>query len=284
MSWALARAFEGAADADQDGILRRGELYDFVQGKVREFAEARQTPDFWPAQLQDLTLLRFPDTGTSAMEITTDEPLRLAIVGKAPSAWEALRDRRRDVLLVSDAGDAELVWEAASGRVFGGLGDLLAQNVTEDRLQQVVDKYLALRMLKLASRSGVLQTSVLPDDRTHFERDQITLTIDGIDRPFLTIVNLASDGTVQFLFPVKGDADRTRVGQPFQLGPVDVVAPFGADHVLAIATAEEPLELRGLLKRLNQTAAPMDAARALLELPASLRAQIGIQGIYTAPR
>ena len=48
LSYMFARAVEGAADTDGDGVLRRDELWRFVRENVRMMSDARQTPNLLP--------------------------------------------------------------------------------------------------------------------------------------------------------------------------------------------------------------------------------------------
>ena len=48
LSYMFARAVEGEADIDGDGVLRREELWRFVRENVRMMSEARQTPNLLP--------------------------------------------------------------------------------------------------------------------------------------------------------------------------------------------------------------------------------------------
>ncbi|HEX2528858.1 MAG TPA: caspase family protein [Geminicoccus sp.] len=284
MSWSLARALEGAADSDRDGLLRRGELYDFVERKVRALADARQTPSFWPPAARDAGLVRLSAEPQADGTMAADGPMRLAIIRGTPSTASMMQQRLRHTELVAHAADAELIWDARSGEVVGALGDVLAVDIRPDNLQPVIDKHLALRMLKLSVQAQPLKTQVLPDDGTHLAGSRVGLSIDGIGQPFLTLVNLANNGTVQFLFPVDADPDVVQVGRPFELGPIDVVAPFGADHLVALATPDAPEELRARLRSLDQQPAALEAGRAIMENIGRQHAQIGILGIFTAAR
>ena len=101
---------------------------------------------------------------------------------------------------------------------------------------------------------------------------------------YLTIVNLASDGQVQFVFPAPRDvasgADLIRTGEGYaRLGEVEVTHPVGADHVVAILSDERPAAFRAALE-----AAPPDAEAfvSLLQALAAAGGQrIGVTPIYT---
>ena len=278
MSWAFARAIEGAADADRDGTLTRGELYDFAEAKVREFAAARQTPNFWPLEQRDQPLLPLAGPG-SAGSLPVVGPVRLALVGT-----EQLPAGLENVELVTDRARAELVYDAGRRDVVTALGDVVAEAIAGTGLQAVIDKELTLRRLQLSLAGSQLRTRVLPDDRMHGDGDEITVAIDGIRQPYLTLFNLAGDGTVQFLFPAEGDSPTVPVGSRFVLGPIYVGAPFGADHIVAVVTPGPPEALLAALRAHDLKPAVSTVAKSILAALAEPGAQIGVQGIFTGRR
>lgn len=75
---------------------------------------------------------------------------------------------------------------------------------------------------------------------------------------YATVFNIASDGTVQRLFPVApSDGDgRLAPGQSLPVLESQVIAPYGADHVVALVTPQPPEAFRVLLRTVeNQRAA-----------------------------
>ena len=98
------------------------------------------------------------------------------------------------------------------------------------------------------------------------------------------LFNLASDGTVQFLYPNK-KRDRPVVADPVvELNDIDVEPPFGADYVVAVVSGDPLQELAGAIKGFGGT-------RASGRIPALLRkhvladksARIGFAGAFTVP-
>ena len=74
LSYMFARAVEGEADVDGDGVLRRDELWRFVRENVRMMSEARQTPNLVPNTRGGESVLRLtppprPGAGESATEL-----------------------------------------------------------------------------------------------------------------------------------------------------------------------------------------------------------------------
>ena len=97
------------------------------------------------------------------------------------------------------------------------------------------------------------------------------------------LVNLAGNGTVQFLYPRMRDPVAIDAARSYEL-PLQVAMPFGADYLIAIAS-ERPLpELVADLARLDGRPEARALASALETRLRGARVQVGVQGIFTAPR
>jgi hypothetical protein len=99
----------------------------------------------------------------------------------------------------------------------------------------------------------------------------------------MTVINLASDGTLQMLFPAESRAYEAQAlgasdGQSF---PVKVGPPFGADHVVAIRTKESPDILRQQLKSIDGQRAPGAAGAAIGAGLENGGYAVGVVGLYT---
>ena len=90
LSYVFARAVEGVADLDGDGVLRRDELWRFVRENVRMISEARQTPNLLPNTRGGEPVLRLtPPPGPGAGELATSDGVGTSTsVQDAPEAGE----------------------------------------------------------------------------------------------------------------------------------------------------------------------------------------------------
>lgn len=81
----------------------------------------------------------------------------------------------------------------------------------------------------------------------------VRLRAGGGGGAYATVFNLASDGTVQTLYPVaETDGEgRLAAGGTLPLVETLVTPPFGADHVVAVVTERTPDELRALTRSLD---------------------------------
>jgi hypothetical protein len=115
---------------------------------------------------------------------------------------------------------------------------------------------------------------------------RVQIGVDGtgaVVGNYLTVVNLASDGEVQLLFPLKEDGAGQLSTGARQIMETEVVEPYGADQIIAIASKERPDVLRRTLSTMNGArAAPIlaEAVRAELAKGAD-KASLSIGELYT---
>ena len=119
LSYVFARALEGAADDDGDGVLQRAELWRFVRENVRMRSGARQTPNLMPNEGGGEPVLRL---GRSAWADADMAPLRLAILNAEPGTLDAVRQTLPGVSVVPVGDAPDLIWDAAYGQVVTGDG------------------------------------------------------------------------------------------------------------------------------------------------------------------
>ena len=188
---------------------------------------------------------------------------------------------------------ADFLWNATSGEVLRRSGDLVASGVTTAAsLTGVVEKWRAVQALAPFVSELNTRLIVAPDggDVIYREHRKIALDIDRTERGkragrlYATVFNLASDGTVQMLYPLAPDGDGIvrDEGQTLVL-ETEVAPPFGTDHVVALTTPTAPTQLRAVARTLDGTR----AADALLEpirktlIQAKGAGSLSISEIYT---
>ena len=289
LSYMFARAIEGQADLDGDGMLRRAELWRFVRENVRMMTEARQTPNLLPNGRGGEPILRLapspaqPAAGAAAQMPGPTSAVRLAVLHAAPPVLATARNRLPGVRMVSTADSPDLIWDAATRQVVTGMGDVAAHGVDLAGLEAVIGKWEAVRAIAALSARASLRLRVHPHDGTHPNGAEIEVVIDGLRHPRLTLFALSGSGIVQYLYPRAGDPATVPPGQAFRL-PLQATPPFGADHIVAVS-ASRPLDaLNAALERLDGQAAPRRAAELLADAAAgSAQWWSGIQGLFTAP-
>ena len=296
LSYMFARAVEGKADFDGDGILRRDELWRFVRERVRMESEARQTPNLAPnsperepvlplnRSSRPVTAAPVDAIGSDAEQAIQDsEAVRLTILGAGSETLASAREMLENVRIVSYAQSPDLIWDAESRQVVTALGDVAARDVGLDSLPAVIGKWEAVRTVRVLSARASLRLRVYPHDGAHPEGSRIEVEVDGLPHPRLTLIGLSGNGVVHYLYPLPSDPVELPSGRPFHL-ELEVTPPFGADHVVAVS-ARSPLDaLNAELVRLDGRPAARRAAELVAEAAAAAEEWwSGIQGLFTVP-
>jgi hypothetical protein len=125
----------------------------------------------------------------------------------------------------------------------------------------------------------------IASDRTHARGTHLMLAVTGRRYPYFALFNIAGSGTVQFLYPLteRNDPPRIDPEAPYKL-PLDVSAPFGADHLVAVASANDLSGLLTPLRKLDGRKEPALAAKELARSFSSKQVRVGMQGIFTTDR
>ncbi len=141
--------------------------------------------------------------------------------------------------------------------------------------QGVVDKFVVLEFLKAMASQNPGQVSLKPVKDIYAAGDRISFDAPGSAYKNMVVFNLANTGDVQLLdVQVEGTNS-----QAFKLQQLEVVKPFGADHLIVIATNEPVDAIAAALAKPGVTAATL-----LQLLPQRLDGSdtsIAIQPLYT---
>ena len=300
LSYALARALEGAADTDRDGKVTLKELFGYVRQVVYQLSDQRQNAVTLNSPhrsidreiaFQMTRAVKIVDaapeakaapaaaTPIAAPASAKPAPVRLAALDGQAARFDGLRPREAAFEIVPPSQAPELVWDAATGDLLAG-ADVVAYRLDKSELASAIDRAAAVRALKgLAARSPQAM-QVLPDDKLHRDDTKVTVEIGGVANRALILLNIAGDGTVQLLYPVGSDPKVLR--QPDYRLPVRVRGPFGSDLVVAI-TSEQPMsQLEQALQPLNQRRSALEAVK-VVERYRPPDGRFGATGIFTAP-
>lgn len=281
LSYAFAASLRGAADANGDAILTKGEIETYVRRKVRSISEGSQRPQVAPAGESEKVIIALAEqrpqdapSGTGVTLITDLDFDALPDVTLSHN-WSADADRLlqklRGVELVPSDRAADLRIDLATGVVLSMVGDVVrridpgASPTTRRDLQAVADK---LRLANaLSAMATDLDVTFKDGDRIYRNDDVVTVRVKGRQSTGLSILNIASDGRIQFLYPLPdlGDPANIPPDISFDLN-LQVAAPFGSDHVIAVETDDQSPEMRTLLRNMqgvNDAAVFWEGFRAL---------------------
>ncbi len=279
LSWAFAQALRGAADRDRNQQLSWGELQHYVETTVLMYSEARQTPHL-EAQI-DTHRAVLPSAARLDERLAAAPVLRLQVLGSADLS--ALFTPDAGIKAAQSDQIPDLTWDTRKQHVLSSKGDIVAYHIAHAAaVHQVAAKWRLLETIKTLSAPHSVRLRLNPDNSLHRQGSVVSIMMDGHRYRYLTLFNLASDGTVQFLYPLKKDTKTVPGNRPFTKDTY-IRAPFGADHLVAIVTPQEPATLQTQLRGLNNR----PAAKTLDSLLRNTdwgAYQMGVLGLYTAPR
>jgi hypothetical protein len=313
LSYAVARALEGAADEDGDGQVTQGELFRYVHQVAYQLSDQRQHVVATGPAVRDagneviyqrtrgVVMLDAPEraesrpqpaspAGTppnappakSAVQPVPPAPLdviRIAVVGNQKDFARDLeaREARFEAVAVNDNPD--LVWDPISLDVLAG-ADVIAHQINRSDLSSVIDRLAAVNGFKRLAAKSPQTIKVLPDDKLHRQDSRIEVQVSGVAQRSLLLFNITGDGTVQTLYPI--GSDPPVIATPDYKFPVVVGEPFGADQVIAVTSSQRLTDLEQALKKMSQRRAAVEVYK-LVSRYAPSDARIGATSLYTGP-
>ncbi|MDO9418598.1 caspase family protein [Pararhizobium sp.] len=306
LSWSFARSLEGAADRNGDGSITRIELEDYVFPTVKTRSEALQVPNFTPqvARSQDeivvtltrsVPILNTTVADTKPVEQQPEVKIETPVVEEQPvvlsqpavKVWKSAQELGwTGVLTLQVAGSSKSFnnvggsgtpyrWNATDGTFFTPNGDVAGENITEDMIQGVVDKYVVLDFLKALASQNPGQVTLKPVKDIYVAGDRLAFDAPPSTYKNMIVFNLANTGEVQLL-----DAQIAGTQtQEFQLHELEVVKPFGADHLVVISTNEPIDAIAAALAK--PTVTPEALLKLLPQRLDKTDTAIAIQPLYT---
>lgn len=276
VSYAFARALEGVADreGDRDGVTTRRELFAYLRRNVQLLSANRQSPVTEPrtASSADIGLFRTPRSAPSKIDMIANKPSPPIQVVEAKVGGSVTRP---------DTGALQVAWDPRNGDVVDLLGSVIAYGVKRDALPAIVDRVAAVRELTRLALGRSAGMTVSPPDLDFRAEERFDVTIDAVYGRYLVLINIAGDGTVQYLFP-DGNADpyMDRDALTFTL---TAQPPFGADVMVAVLTDARRPALELDLKLLGEKRDPTSVVRAI-ERHLKPSDRLGLATYTTRPR
>lgn len=281
-----------AADQDGDGKLTIGELGTYLNVQVRMLS----------GQRQESSSIIPPGREGQGLFATVPPPPAPPVAPPLPGLYVADVKARASVTgtdhpwrILTDGKGADFVWDNVRQVMLRRTGDMVAQNVkTLPQLRGVIDKWAAIEALRplLSEQRTRLMIGPLENGARYPTGAPVTLALaqQAADQPMLapqyaTVFNIASDGTVQRLFPAApSDGDgRLAPGQSLPVLESQVIAPYGADHVVALVTPQPPEAFRVLLRTVENQRAAARLVAPIRDLLAKAggQASLSIGELYT---
>lgn len=246
-----------AADLDADGHVSVLELASYLSGQVRMLSAQRQ------------------ESATEFADRWTDQPLFEQLPGpREPSpedlpavslvgAGESPPQPQDNSWRVSPSSDeADFQWLISEGNVVRSTGDIVATGVKGTQaFGGVMDKWRAVAALTPLVSEFAMRLILEPsgEDFIYPENSPVRISLASSKRAaralparYATVFNLASDGTVQLLYPLAIDGEgKLPVSGRITVLETKVVPPFGTDHIVSVTTPTEPVELRSLIRSID---------------------------------
>lgn len=316
LSYAVARAFEGGADADHDGKVTLKELFANVRQVVYQLSDQRQNivtktspgravdrdvvfqltrglvlpvsssaqpgPQSGqavaiPASIPAPPVANALPSGPAAAPVAS--PIRLAALDGRTNYFPKLTSHEASIEVVRPIDNPDLIWDPKSRDVISW-GDVVAYQVELNDLVTVIDRTAAIRELKKIATKSPQAVRVTPDDARRHNDQAVQIELTDVAGRAAILFNISGDGTIQMLYPIGSDAAPTQAGS-LRL-PLRVREPFGAEQVVAITSAQRVTELEQALLQLNRRKAPGQMIKVMAKyLPADAR--VGSIGFFTTP-
>ncbi|WP_284311964.1 caspase family protein [Labrys miyagiensis] len=297
LSFAFARAIEGQADANHDGVTTEKELVSFVRASVLQATQSQQVSQSFPTVSRDIPVFRSagaaaPAPGNDTGQAGTDTQSAIAIAEQAVNGNAALKLAVRNgqltaavpgATIVPDEADADLVYDAAKGTVEKRVAGIVAEGVQPLGLPGIVAKWRAIAFLQALAGGSIQPFEVAGGSRTFNRGERLTVGLGASSHHFMTLFNLPPDGKVEFLYPSsQAEHDEDWSNKPFSL-PLQVRdPPFGAEHLVAIL-ADQPLDqLQTALQGMSKPDAAADLPDTLKNALNGQQVTVAIANIFTS--
>ena len=294
LSYAFARAVEGAADEKRDGKITMRELFAYARKVVYQLSDERQNIVTEESPSQDLdheVVLELGSRGVPRPEPTAvgmvaslpdkgpPKPVRLASMTDRKDVFAGLVPLHSPFEIVDADAAPDLLWDPVAHEAIAG-GDKVALDVDVEDLPGVIDRTAGVRDLKTLIVKSPQALRVLPDASLHRKGTRIEVEVGDLAGRSLVMADITGSGTVQMLYPMKPAETAASTGDVRI--PFVVRDPYGADQVVAI-TSTGPMD--GLVTALRA----LDKRRSAAEVADVIRrfgppdARIGLVGLFTVP-
>ena len=287
LSYAFARALRGDADRNGDSRVDVPELKRFIGRTVIRLSERRQRPQVNAgASGLGIPIARRPAPVATGAADTAVPELRLFVSG------ERLPFPLAGVMGVVEQSTADLTYAAADRVLLSRTGDIIAefnrfdsQGKLASHLQGAIDKWRLIELMATLASAHDPDVKLTGGDRMYRKGETVEFSITSARHRYVTLFNLAYDGTIQLIPPANPVSNGNVIGE-LPLGRaltdrVQVIPPFGADHLVAVTT---PDALPALGEALFAVHGRREAAVLGAEMAALLQGrEFGVSwvGVYT---
>lgn len=279
LSYAVARAIGRGSD----GNVTRGMLFSTARQIVYQYSNTQQTiytePSNEPNAL-DKVVFKLKVSGEED-RIAGRPEIKLRIVGspdgKVPSQVAGLAGVR--VVASNEASD--LTWDMSRGEVLNSAGDIIADCRMANELGPIAERVGAADILSRLAERLPQTIRLISGNRRFSAKETVAFQIDDLQGRYLILLDLAGDGTVQFLYP-KLENDQAQMSDSRFVLSLRVSEPFGADYFVAITSETRLLDLEAALSALHSKKTSADAVAAIqAAYRSNPKTRVGFAGLFT---
>lgn len=262
-----SRDDRAAADLDGDGVVLVEEMAAYLGGQVHLLSAFRQ--DSTATYHRDRSALALLSEAPPALKPVSEPVASLQVIPRADAAELAEHQTFR---LAGEGQAADFRWHRLTGNLYRRSGDLVAEALPSiAEVAHTIEKWQTIAALSplAAERSVQLNLDPFGFDWLYEPGSRIAFTLKRLpgwnDRAlYVTIFNVASDGTVQLIYPLGGEDGKLLPGVgDIDLLEVEVTSPFGTDHLIAVTTDGPAEYLRAALRVANHKRAAATVIRPI---------------------
>ncbi|ADP70521.1 peptidase C14 caspase catalytic subunit p20 [Rhodomicrobium vannielii ATCC 17100] len=250
LSYAVARAIEGAALPRGAGALSRGDLFEYARQRSLEYTNGQQTIFTTPGEKAKLGEPVFR-TASGGEPVPTPHrldarPIRVAVSNGDLALLSNVKSRIAKFEITEDKAKADLVFVPEKRKAVSD-GDILAEDVSAADIPGVVDRIYASRALTRLTEDRWQKFRLGPDNSLHHAGDYVSLEADDAQGKFVIVFNITGSGQVQYLYPPAGGGNYPFGGTTWSM-QAPVREPFGSDQVVAILSKKRLADLERYLQ------------------------------------
>ena len=281
LSWAFAKALRGDASKDTPELTRSA-LANYIIENVQMLSEGRQHPSVLPRGKKDIVLFQIASSKKDKLKIPE---LLIRVIG--PESDSIRLDDVDGIRMAADFAVPDFIWDTRKKQVISGLGDVVLHHIpTKKRaFRKLVEKWRLLGLIRQLSERATLVLRLDRGNITYHEGQGALFTVRGNRYPYFTLFNLAPDGTPQLVYPLNNgdfkDSLKIPIAHTFPLA-LEITSPYGAEHLVAIASAAPLSELHSALTE-QANNYPLILKKYLTKLYQTGSYQSGVIGLYSEP-
>jgi hypothetical protein len=173
-----------------------------------------------------------------------------------------------------------VIWDVAGSRALDQIDAIMDEDVDASVIGRIADRTYAVREIRKLSVPRILEVKIGDDGRRYSHGEAPRLVANDVGGRWLTVFNIAADGTVQCV--VSTSCDNPKMSQNQWTYRPQVEKPYGTDYAVVIATSGPAQGLSQWLRAHNQKPDAFDAVAMLrAALTADQQSRIGTAGLFT---